>query len=282
MDLVVFQNDATDVGLVGGKAAALAGLARAGFAPPAFFVIPAHGFHWDQDKATAAAGLQTTLDAALATLGPGPFAVRSSARQEDGAEHSHAGQFDTILNVEAKDVAEAAQKVWLSGFSDVVSTYRAVKSGGIAEAPAIIVQTMVVARAAGVAFSADPVSGQRDRGVISAVAGLGERLVSGEVDGESWVIDAEGNPCQRPEAPEVLSLDEASLVASLARLLDGHVFGKTACFKNLGPAIGKPAVAHNHRMGATAELTRYRFHRIGPTTRHQSHVIGLIHILKNG
>ena len=217
MDLVVFQNDATDVGLVGGKAAALAGLARAGFAPPAFFVIPAHGFHWDQDKATAAAGLQTTLDAALATLGPGPFAVRSSARQEDGAEHSHAGQFDTILNVEAKDVAEAAQKVWLSGFSDVVSTYRAVKSGGIAEAPAIIVQTMVVARAAGVAFSADPVSGQRDRVVISAVAGLGERLVSGEVDGESWVIDAEGNPCQRPEAPEVLSLDEACLVASLAR-----------------------------------------------------------------
>jgi phosphoenolpyruvate synthase/pyruvate phosphate dikinase len=52
-----------------------------------------------------------------------------------------------------------------------------VKTGGAAEAPAVIVQRMIDATAAGVAFSADPVSGQRGKVVISAIAGLGEALV---------------------------------------------------------------------------------------------------------
>jgi phosphoenolpyruvate synthase/pyruvate phosphate dikinase len=106
--------------------------------------------------------------------------VRSSARAEDGADHSHAGQFDTFLNVAAKDVWDGRKKVWRSGFSDTVATYRAVKTGGAAEGPAVIVQRMIDATAAGVAFSADPVSGQRGKVVISAIAGLGEALVSGE------------------------------------------------------------------------------------------------------
>jgi phosphoenolpyruvate synthase/pyruvate phosphate dikinase len=63
-----------------------------------------------------------------------------------------------------------------------------VKTGGAAEGPAVIVQRMIDATAAGVAFSADPVSGRRGV-VISAIAGLGEALVSGAVDGESWMVD---------------------------------------------------------------------------------------------
>jgi hypothetical protein len=178
MSFIVAQTDAHDVSEVGGKAAALSRLATEGFAPPAFFVIRAEAFE--------AEGSPPDLPDALAGLGPGPFAVRSSARAEDGAEHSHAGQFDTHLNVAPGDVWAAAEQVWRSGFSDRVSTYRAVKTGGAAEGPAVIVQRMIDPAAAGVAFTADPVSGRRGVVVISAIAGLGEALVSGEEDGESW------------------------------------------------------------------------------------------------
>lgn len=204
--MIVAQEAALRVDEVGGKAASLARLAGFGFNPPAFFVIRVEAF-----VTTAPCD---GLDVALASLGPGPFAVRSSARAEDGAEHSHAGQFDTVLNVAAPDVWAAAQKVWQSGFSDTVATYRAVKSGGAAEGPAVIVQQMIDATAAGVAFSADPVTGQHDVVVISAISGLGERLVSGEEDGEDWRI---GTRVSGPDTPQVLTPDQAAQVADLAR-----------------------------------------------------------------
>lgn len=205
MSYIVSQDAASQVQEVGGKAVALSRLAGFGFSPPAFFVIRAEAF----EEAKPCDG----LDAALAGLGKGPFAVRSSARQEDGAEHSHAGQFETVLNVATADVWGAAQKVWKSGFSDTVATYRAVKSGGAAEGPAVIVQRMIDATAAGVAFSADPVTGQRNQVVISAIAGLGERLVSGEEDGEDWIV---GTSVTAPLVPVVLTRVQAQKVAELA------------------------------------------------------------------
>jgi len=88
----------------------LSRLAAFGFNPPAFFVIHAEAFVDD----AACAGLGDAvarLGAAgrgWARLGAGPFAVRSSARQEDGADYSHAGQFDTFPNAPASDVWQAA------------------------------------------------------------------------------------------------------------------------------------------------------------------------------
>ncbi|MEE3359311.1 MAG: PEP/pyruvate-binding domain-containing protein [Pseudomonadota bacterium] len=206
MSHIVAQDAALHVHEVGGKAVALSRLSGFGFNPPAFFVIRADAFETDD----VVAG----LDDAIAGLGEGPFAVRSSARQEDGAEHSHAGQFDTVLNVAAKDVWQAAMQVWKSGFSETVATYRAVKSGGSAEGPAVIVQRMIDAVSAGVAFSADPVTGQRGQVVISAIDGLGERLVSGEEDGEDWRV---GATVSGPSDPKVLTKDQAQAVADLAR-----------------------------------------------------------------
>ena len=55
--------------------------------------------------------------------------------------------------------------------------------------PAVIVQRMVTPRAAGVAFAADPVTGRRGIAVVSAVAGIGEDLVSGERDADTWQVD---------------------------------------------------------------------------------------------
>lgn len=213
MTHIIPQDRATDVAVVGGKAASLARLAHHGFAPPAFFVIRAEAFEGERP-------LEGLADA-LAALGPGPYAVRSSGRAEDGAEHSHAGQFDTHLNVPPEGVQEAARAVWASGFGETVATYRALRTGGQAEGPAVIVQRMIAARAAGVAFSADPVSGQRDRVVISAIAGLGDRLVSGEADGEDWTV-TDAATCAT--APAVLTAEDALRIATLARQAEA-VFG---------------------------------------------------------
>ena len=217
MNFVVFQADASDSSQVGGKAAALSRLAAHGFNPPEFFAITPEAFRHGRNGPVAAKGLAAELKAGVEALGSGPYAVRSSGRAEDGAEHSHAGQFDTVLNASAKDVMTAAKQVWSSGFSETVETYRAVKSGGAAEAPAIIVQRMIAANASGIAFSADPVTGQRGRVVVSAIEGLGDRLVSGEAHGENWVIDRAGEVLTSPGTDAVLSGDQAKEIAELAR-----------------------------------------------------------------
>lgn len=203
---IYFPNEAIDVALGGGKAAALSRLIELGFDVPPFFVI---------DPAFAAASSNPDLGDALARLGDGPYAVRSSGRDEDGAAHSHAGQFLSLLDVAAGDVPAAVRRVWESGQTESLTSYRA--SLGIGEnagAPAIIVQRMVPARAAGVAFSADPVSGRRDRIVISATEGLGDRLVGGEVDGEQYVVDAaSGKLVAGPGAGMQIALRPADVAA---------------------------------------------------------------------
>ena len=197
---------------LGGKAAGLSRLAIAGFRPPAFFVLPAEAF----SDGKARTDLLPEIQRALPGIGPGPYAVRSSGQAEDGSEHSHAGQFETVLNVSADDVMEAAETVWRSGFGDRVQTYRAVKSGGDAAPPAIIVQQMIQAKVSGVAFSADPVSGIRGRCVISAIAGLGDRLVAGEEDGQTWVV-VDGMIKERPDTKPVMTDTHVLDVAELAR-----------------------------------------------------------------
>jgi phosphohistidine swiveling domain-containing protein len=123
------------------------------------------------------------------------LAVRSSAVGEDGAAASFAGQFDTVLGVRADgDAAElwdAIRRVWASAFSAHAAAYRA-RHGGAAPRMGVIIQQMVNADAAGVAFSADPVRGTPDVAVVSAVFGLGEGLVSGELDADTYRVSSAG------------------------------------------------------------------------------------------
>lgn len=216
MSFIIAQEEAKLIEQVGGKAAALHTLDEFGFNPPDFFVISSDAFQMTDSGAFAKRGLKTQITNSLKSLGKGPFAVRSSARQEDGIEHSHAGQFDTYLNVPASKVFEAAQNVWHSGFNETVEKYRQLKSGGEREAPSIIVQKMVDAKLSGVAFSADPVSGNRSHVVISAIEGLGERLVSGEADGEDWIINHDGSIFSKPAPTKALTPKQAKQIADLA------------------------------------------------------------------
>ncbi len=198
--------------IVGGKAYALAQMSAAGFDVPPFLVL--------LPEAVAAAGPPGDVPAGLELLLPSlpgeRFAVRSSARSEDGAADSHAGQFKTVLDVAREDIAAAAREVVASGRAQSVAAYRNARGLEGVDLPAVVVQAMIPARVAGVAFAADPVSGRRDRVVVSAIAGLGDALVSGEENGEMWTLTGPDlEPVARPAGASALTENEARLVARL-------------------------------------------------------------------
>ncbi|HEV2131309.1 MAG TPA: PEP/pyruvate-binding domain-containing protein, partial [Longimicrobiaceae bacterium] len=128
------------------------------------------------------------------------LAVRSSAAQEDGASASFAGQFDTVLGVRGGEdgsaLWDAVRQVWASAFSAHAAIYSQQHLGAQEHEGvrmAVILQEMVDAAVSGVAFSADPVSGSREVSVISAVYGLGEGLVGGELNADSYRIRFTGD-----------------------------------------------------------------------------------------
>ena len=216
---VLDQASAIDAERAGGKAATLARLASA-FAVPEFFVITTNGFTADGMKSSA----RTRVLEAVAALGEGPFAVRSSAREEDGAEHAHAGQYETELGVHAENVCDVAERVWRSGFSASLAQYRSARGLSAApHPPAIIVQRMIEPRAAGVAFSACPVSGDRDVVRIGAVTGRGDKLVGGDVDGDAYVVSIDDAVHAESADGRALSYEDCRDVAALARACEARL-----------------------------------------------------------
>jgi pyruvate,water dikinase len=122
-----------------------------------------------------------------------PVAVRSSATAEDTADTSFAGMNETFTNVSGDDeLAARVVDCWSSLFGERVCAYRALQ--GLADEPAIavVVQRMVDSDRSGVMFSADPATGERDRIVIEAALGLGEVVVSGAVEPDTYVVAKDG------------------------------------------------------------------------------------------
>ena len=219
MAIINYRNAASDA--AGQKAYRLAQLAAAGFRVPPFFVVTASSDSGDWFEAE--------IRSAIATLAPDgePLAVRSSATEEDGAEHSFAGQFDSFLSVRQEEVSARIADVRRSRFSQRAAEYRS--AAGLSEdgsIPAVIVQRMVDADAAGVAFAADPVSGSSDAVVIAATHGLGDKLVSGECQGDTVRLTAKGATIRADLADEkapVLSARELRKVFRLVTEVSAHV-----------------------------------------------------------
>ncbi|HST64263.1 MAG TPA: rifamycin-inactivating phosphotransferase, partial [Mycobacteriales bacterium] len=135
--------------------------------------------------------LAAAISGALGRLGAdGAYAVRSSATAEDLPTASFAGQQDTYLNVVGRDaVLRHVSRCWASLFTERAVTYR--RRNGIDHrtvAMAVVVQRMVVPAAAGVLFTADPVTGNRKVATVDAGFGLGEALVSGLVDPDVYRV----------------------------------------------------------------------------------------------
>ncbi|MFA5058683.1 MAG: PEP/pyruvate-binding domain-containing protein, partial [Opitutaceae bacterium] len=104
-----------------------------------------------------------------------PVAVRSSATAEDLPDASFAGQQDTLLNIIGEEaVLEAVRQCWASLWTGRAIVYRQ-REGILLEetAMAVVVQQLILADAAGVLFTANPLTGAQDEGVINASWGLG-------------------------------------------------------------------------------------------------------------
>jgi pyruvate,water dikinase len=211
--------------IAGGKGASLGELTRAGIAVPPGFVVTTHAFERflvaleqreavraqignvdpaDLDSVSRMSGelrrrieaepmpaeVEAEIRRAIERLGDVPVAVRSSATTEDAVDASFAGLQDTFLWVLSADEAIARiRECWGSLYSVESIAYR--RQHGLPEdgvAMAVVVQTMVDARAAGVMFTRSPTSGDKSVVTIEGAWGLGSSVVSGEVTPDRWVV----------------------------------------------------------------------------------------------
>ena len=216
----------SDISFAGGKGANLGELTAAGLPVPAGFVVgaPAYAAFCDasglrekldallsdidveQTRDLEAAGeqaralveqtpvpddLAAAIREAYGRLGEGAaVAVRSSATAEDTASASFAGMNETFLNVQGPDaVVDAVRRCWASLFGARSIYYRSKRGFGTAGMDiAVVVQRQIASRRAGVMFTADPATGDRERIVIEGAPGLGESVVSGQVTPDRYVV----------------------------------------------------------------------------------------------
>ncbi|WP_326560097.1 rifamycin-inactivating phosphotransferase [Micromonospora sp. NBC_01796] len=219
--------DATQVAVVGGKGAHLGGLSRLeGIRVPVGFCVTTAAFRRIMAEApsvddlldqlsrltpddretirTLSAEIRRTIEGtaipvdlaaaitrALARLGERvAYAVRSSATAEDLPTASFAGQQDTYLNVVGPmAILDHVSRCWASLFTERAVTYRL--RNGIDHRTvrmAVVVQQMVLPDAAGILFTADPVTGNRRVATVDAGFGLGEALVSGLVNPDVFKV----------------------------------------------------------------------------------------------
>ncbi|MFT7621313.1 MAG: hypothetical protein ACI9WU_000474, partial [Myxococcota bacterium] len=251
---------------VGGKGAQLMALRQLGLPVPEFFVIAVGA---DPDRAV--------LLEARHALGPDPVAVRSSAVGEDGGVASFAGQFDTVLNVTTDEqLMEAIQTCRLSIESERVRTYCEHHQIDPASTQmAVVVQRMFPAVCAGVMFSADPTTPREDALLISAGWGLGEGVVSGHADTDSYRVTADGIAAEVGDKQKMIDridgggtaiLDVPEAQRATRCLTDGQVQSLAEIGRTLEAHFGRPqdiewAVDAN---GAIALLQTRALTAIGP------------------
>lgn len=250
--------------LVGGKAFNLAALESSDFAIPSWFVVTTQAFADSAPPQFLAATANVDLPLAdlqldaqlkaelLDALKSFPadtlFAVRSSAQDEDNSNKSFAGQLDSYLCVSVNDVPARVLDVWRSAFSQRVLAYRKLNQENTAAgAPAVIVQEMVPAEKAGVAFSVDPIS-SAPIAVISSVFGLGESLVSGETDADTYHVDLAGNITSsagqktvvRKQTPAGLQIEELKNPDTRLTLSDSEIGSVAALVRKVEKHFGCP------------------------------------------
>lgn len=272
----------------GGKAVNLVRLAARGFpVPPGFVVttaayravVDANGLadvvstalhtvqHADPDELERASAviraafeaavvppeIAATIRTALASLGERPVAVRSSATAEDLPDASFAGQQDTYLNVVGGDaVLDAVVRCWGSLWTARAIGYR--MRAGISHddvALAVVVQTQIASEASGVAFTADPLTGRRDRVVIDATLGLGEALVSGQVEPDHFVCTHSGRVLEETHGGKGVVTVAVEGGGTETRERSGHQW---ALDDEQAAGVARLAVAVEQEYGASQDI----------------------------
>ncbi len=218
-----------DVPRAGGKGASLGELRQAGLPVPPGFVVTAQAYlaaldvagvrgelaqmmgavraddldHLRRSSETMRAlvrgvappaALRRAIIDAYRALGPAAaVAVRSSATAEDTAAASFAGMHETFTNVVGEEaLLERIRDCWASLYGQRVVAYRRARGLGEEPALAVVVQRMVQSDRAGVLFTVDPATGNRARLIVEAAFGLGEAVVSGQVEPDTYVVAKDG------------------------------------------------------------------------------------------
>mgnify|MGYP000279783556 CR=1 FL=1 len=114
------------------------------------------------------------------------FAVRSSAVQEDGKNASFAGQFESFLYVSWEDIPTYIKAVWKSNFSARVLAYHKANQLTFQFGIGVVIQEMIDPDVSGVAFGINPNTGEKDSKVICSVYGVGEGIVSGQLNADTY------------------------------------------------------------------------------------------------
>jgi phosphoenolpyruvate synthase/pyruvate phosphate dikinase len=202
-----------DAQLIGGKALGLARLLELELPVPPAVVLTAdaherwreHGRVADEDK--------RALAAAVEPLGA-PLAVRSSAADEDTGERAAAGQYDSVMGVRGLDgVLAAVEHCWRQAEQGRANAYR----GGAPPRVALVLQREVIADRAGIAFSADPITGASDAVLIEAVFGHGEGAVGGTLSPDRYRVARSSSAVSARVADKVAAADGAGSLHPLAR-----------------------------------------------------------------
>ncbi len=215
---------------LGGKAGPLHQLASLGLPVwPGLVLVPPAAAP-SRLPAPCLAELQRVL--ATLPLAGGTLAVRSSAPEEDGQEQSFAGQFRTLLHVPADGLEAAILQVWQTAESAALAQYRrlfpaAERPASPRPLPALLIQPMLPAVLAGVAFGADPVRGRRGVTLIQAVEGVAADLVAGRVSGDGYTLDCEGRLLEQQlqHGHPLLELAVLQRIGALVRQL-GRLLGR--------------------------------------------------------
>ena len=171
--------------------------------------------------------LEATIIRSHATLGENAaYAVRSSATAEDLPTASFAGQHDTYLDVAGPTaILRHVSRCWASLFSERAVAYRLRNGVNHRNAQmAVVVQRMVIPQAAGVLFTADPVTGDRKVATVEAGLGLGEALVSGRVNADVFTVRGGEVHAKSVGSGEQPALTDAQVVqlVQLGRRIEAH------------------------------------------------------------
>ncbi|MDO5698055.1 MAG: PEP/pyruvate-binding domain-containing protein [Dermatophilus congolensis] len=268
----------------GGKGANLVRLQEMGFPVPPFAVLPVAEYETfvrehrldaviaealPRGAAEASAAIREAfrrpmsrdqrarVEATIGDLAAHPVAVRSSATAEDLPEASYAGQQDTFLEVSGIDaVIEKVIECWSSLWTERAITYRARndidgsgqaagQAAGSGLGIAVVVQRMIDAEASGVVFTVDPLSGRRDRVVVDAVAGLGEKLVSGQVIPDHYEVEGD-------------RIVERTVQGAEPVLSDGQLRELVALSRRIADAFGAPQDIEFTRVGDDLQIVQSR------------------------
>ena len=248
--LVLQSHRCSDRTLAGGKAIALARLAAAGLPVPAGYCVTTAAYHqawraigvsprepWrhavqriGDDRREVLLEVQSLVqhmdlsfltDVCMELLPRRSglcephqrWAVRSSATNEDAATFSCAGLYRTDVGVRAEDICQAIKNVWASIWDERVVEY--LMRSGTATAPpamAVILQPMIEAVAAGVAYSIHPVTGRVNQVAVNAIHGLGVPLVEGTVNPDHYVVETGENNLAKQVRQRILALQVQRLV----------------------------------------------------------------------